>query len=85
MRISGTGIPPGIEAGGASSAPRPASAAAENYQTSDLLAISAAAEAMSSRGERVQQLRLQVESGSYFQSSADIGQRLISSALSRGA
>jgi anti-sigma28 factor (negative regulator of flagellin synthesis) len=87
MRISGSGIPQGIEAGGQSNAPRPASTVGgtENHQTSDLLAISAAGEAMSARGERVQQLRVQVESGNYSQSSAVIGQRMISDALSRGA
>jgi len=87
MRISGSGIPQGIEANNPAKPTRPAAAPAgtENYQTSDLLAISAAAEAISSRGERVQQLRVQFDSGSYFQSSADIVQRLISGALTRSA
>jgi anti-sigma28 factor (negative regulator of flagellin synthesis) len=87
MRISGSGNPPGIEAGGQSNAPHPASPAkgTENAQTTDLLAISEAAGAMSSRGDRVQQLRLQFESGSYSESSAGIAQQLISGALNRGA
>jgi hypothetical protein len=87
MRISGPGIPQGIEGSNPPQPTRPAAAPAgtENYQTSDLLAISAAAEAASSRGEQVQQLRLQFDSGSYFQSAAEIVQRLISGALTRSA
>jgi anti-sigma28 factor (negative regulator of flagellin synthesis) len=86
MRISGSGNPPGVEAGGTSNAPHPASAkGTENTQTTDQLAISEAAGALSSRGDRVQQLRLQFESGSYSESSAGIAQHLISGALNRGA
>jgi anti-sigma28 factor (negative regulator of flagellin synthesis) len=57
----------------------------ENHQPADLLAISAAAAEMSSRGERVQQLRLQFESGNYSQSSSDVAQRLVSDSLNRSA
>jgi hypothetical protein len=86
MRINGSGNPPGIETGSLPNTPRPAAAGAgeENHQTADLLAISTAATAMSSRGDRVQQLQVQFESGSYFQSSAGIAQRIVSGALSRG-
>jgi len=86
MRISGSGIPQSIEGSGPAKPPRAASpAGTETHQTADLLAISAAAAEMSSRGERVQQLRLQFESGNYFQSSADVAQRLVSDGLSRSA
>jgi anti-sigma28 factor (negative regulator of flagellin synthesis) len=86
MRISGSDLPQPISSGGQSKAPRPAFAGAgsENYQTADLLAISAAATAASSSAERVNQLKLQVDSGEYFQSSAGIAQRLITDALARG-
>jgi hypothetical protein len=50
MRISGSDLPQPISSGSQSKAPRPAFAEAgsENYQTADLLAISAAATAASS-------------------------------------
>jgi hypothetical protein len=84
MRISGSGSPQGIEGDGPAKSPRPGAAAGtENYPTGDLLAISAAAAAVSSSAERVSQLGLQVDSGEYFQSSAGIAQRLVTSALSR--
>jgi anti-sigma28 factor (negative regulator of flagellin synthesis) len=85
MRISGSDLPQPISSGGQSKAPRPASivAGSENYQTDDLLAISAAAMAGSSSAERVDQLKLQVDSGEYYPSSAGIAQRLITDALAR--
>jgi anti-sigma28 factor (negative regulator of flagellin synthesis) len=85
MRISGSDLPQPISSGSQSKAPRPAFAEAgsENYQTADLLAISAAATAASSSAERVNQLKLQVDSGEYLPSSAGIAQRLITDALAR--
>jgi anti-sigma28 factor (negative regulator of flagellin synthesis) len=84
MRISGSDLPQPISSGSQSKAPRPAAGTrSENYQTADLLAISAAASAASSSAERVDQLKLQVDSGEYFQSSTGIAQRLISDALAR--
>jgi hypothetical protein len=82
MRISGSGSPQGIEGDVPAKPPRPAAGTA-NYQTADLLAISAAAAAVSSGAERVNQLKLQVDSGEYFQPSAGIAQRLVAGALSR--
>jgi anti-sigma28 factor (negative regulator of flagellin synthesis) len=85
MRIGGSAPPQGIDSNGPSRAPRPAAAetGSEHYQTTDLLAISAAAAAASSGTERVNQLKLQVNAGEYHQSSAGIAQRLITGALAR--
>jgi hypothetical protein len=83
MRISGSSSPQGIEGGAPAKPPRPATASAENHQTGDLLAISAAASAVSSSAERINQLKLQVDSGEYLQPSVDIAQRLIAGALAR--
>jgi hypothetical protein len=46
-----------------------------------LLAISAAASAASWSAERIDQLKLQVDSGEYSQPSLDIAQKLVSGAL----
>lgn len=83
MRISGSGSPQGFEGDVPAKPSRPAAAGMESYPTSDLLAISAAAAAVSFSAERVNQLKLQVDSGEYFQSSAGIAQRLVNGALSR--
>ena len=85
MRIGGSAAPQGVESDGPSKAPRPAVAetGSEHYQTTDLLAISAAAAAASSSAERVSQLKLQVDSGEYQPSSAGIAQRLVTGALAR--
>jgi hypothetical protein len=82
MRISGSGSPHGVEGDVPAKPSRPA-AATQNYETSDLLAISAAAAAVSPGAERVSQLKLQVDSGDYFQPSAGIAQKLVDGALSR--
>jgi hypothetical protein len=83
MRITGSGSPQGFEGDVPAKPARAAAAGTESYQTSDLLAISAAAAAVSSGAEHVNQLKLQVDSGEYFQSSAAIAQRLVNGALSR--
>jgi hypothetical protein len=84
MKISGSDPPQGIESGGLPKASRPsvAGTGSEHYQIADLLAISAAASAISTSPDRIKQLKLQVDSGEYLQSSAGIAQRLIAGALS---
>jgi anti-sigma28 factor (negative regulator of flagellin synthesis) len=83
MRISGSDLPQPISSGGQPKAPRTAAEESANYQTADLLAISAAASAASSNAERVDQLKLQVDSGEYFPSSVGIAHQLITHALAR--
>ncbi len=85
MRISGSDLPKIVEGGDVAKTPRPrpAEESSEQAQTTDLLAISAAASAASSNVERISQLKVQVDSGEYFPSSAGIAQQLITHALAR--
>jgi hypothetical protein len=86
MRISRSDLTQGVQSTGLSNAPRPSAAEAESQplqQTTDLLAISAAATAASSNAERTSQLKLQVDSGAYYPPAAGIARKLISGALTR--
>ncbi|HEX4136713.1 MAG TPA: hypothetical protein VHY84_19030 [Bryobacteraceae bacterium] len=85
MRISGANIPQVVPNSGKPGTPQSAPAASEHSQISDLLAISTAAGSLASRGDRVQQLRQQFESGNYVQPAAKIVQSIVSGALTRGA
>lgn len=85
MKISASDFPQPLSDSGQSKAPRRALAetGSENYETADLLTISAAAMAGSSSAGRVQQLKLQVDSAEYHPSSASIARGLITDALAR--
>lgn len=85
MRISGSAGSQGIAGVNSPKLPGPGGAATgtESYPTADLLALSTAAAAVSSNSERINQLKLQVDSGEYLQPSAGIAQRLIADALAR--
>jgi anti-sigma28 factor (negative regulator of flagellin synthesis) len=87
MRISGSGLPQGVDANNSAKPSQAAKTAngSEQNQTADLLALSkAAASALSSNADRVQQLKLEVSKDEYSQPSTKIAQGLISNALSRG-
>ena len=81
MRITGSRPGEGIDPGNLPKATRPA-AASKHTQTTDLLAISAAVvSTVASNGERLRQLKLEVDSEGYTQASVEIVRRLISGAL----